>query len=84
LLPRLSADGSRLAWSDLVDGKIVSLVSEPGSGSSTPRADALAALYLVPAGHPIPRDSWVQIAEDRNYLSRAAWSADGKLIYYYC
>jgi hypothetical protein len=46
------------------------------------RPDGLAALYLMPADHPTPRDSWVQIAEDRNYLSRAAWSPDGKLVYY--
>jgi len=145
-LPRLSADGSRLAWRDQVDGRIVSLLAAPGTGPPTPacegctvfdffpggkeilvlrgnelarmnpvtgergaladltglepgdaavsqdghwlaftaaRPDGMAVMFLAPAGqHPTARDSWVQIADDRHYLSRPIWAADGKLIYF--
>jgi Tol biopolymer transport system component len=43
----------------------------------------MAALYIVPVNkQSLPRDAWVQIAEDRNYLGSPNWSPDGKLIYY--
>jgi serine/threonine protein kinase/Tol biopolymer transport system component len=144
--PRLSADGSRLAWSDLADGNRVAYLSEPGAASprqicencvvydffSTPtealiaygsqlvrqnlatgaqtplldmtgsvlgeaavspgdrwvafavfRSDGTPALYVAPATkQPVPRDAWIQIAEDRYHISRPSWSSDGKLIYY--
>jgi serine/threonine protein kinase/Tol biopolymer transport system component len=147
--PRLSADGSRLAWSDLAEGKLVAYLSdlsEPGvasppqvckecfvhdffspptealiaygsqivrqnlaTGAQIPlldiqglvlteaalspgdrwmafvvaRQDSMAALYIAPATkQPVPRDAWIQIAEDRNYLGSPNWSPDGKLIYY--
>jgi serine/threonine protein kinase/Tol biopolymer transport system component len=144
--PRLSADGSRLAWLDFGEAKPVAYLSEPGAasprqicencfvhdffspptealiaygsrlvrqnlatGAQTPlidvagsvlseaalspgnrwvafvvaRPDGMAALYVAPAGEqPAPRDAWIQIVEDRNYLSRPGWSQDGKLVYY--
>lgn len=144
--PRLSADGSRLAWFDLVEGKPMAYLSEPGAATPrkicenclvhdffsppaealiaygsrlvrqnlatderTPlldltgsvlieaalspedswvafivaRPDLMAALYIAPIGQqPVPRDAWIQIAEDRNYLGSPSWSPDGKLIYY--
>ena len=144
--PQLSADGSRLAWFDLAEGKPVTYLSEPGAasprqicenclvhdffspptegliaygsqlvrqslatGARTPlldatgsvlweaalspgdrlvafilaRTDGMAALYVAPAGtRAAPRDTWVQIAEDRSYLGNPSWSPDGKLIYY--
>jgi Tol biopolymer transport system component len=48
LLPRMSADGSRLAWSDQVEGKIVSLLSEPGSGSSTALCENCTVIDFFP------------------------------------
>jgi serine/threonine protein kinase/Tol biopolymer transport system component len=143
--PRLSADGSRLAWSDIAEGNRVAYLSEPdaayprqvcqncfmhdffspptealiaygsqlvrqnlATGERTPlldftgsvltqaalspgdrwvacvvaRPDNMAALYIAPASKQLPRDAWVQIAEDRNYLGSLNWSPDGKLIYY--
>jgi serine/threonine protein kinase/Tol biopolymer transport system component len=145
--PRLSADGSRLAWFDLVDGNRVAYLSEPGAASPrqicekyvvydffSPPTEALIAygnqlmrqnlatgertlllditggpmvyeaalspgdrwvafaafgpdgtpaLYIAPATkQPIPRDAWIQIAEDRYHIGRPSWSSDGKFIYY--
>ncbi len=147
--PRLCADGSLLAWSDIAEGKPVAYLSdlsEPGAASppqvcqncvvhdffSPPtealiaygsqlvrqnlatgaqiplldieglilteaalspgdhwvafvvaRPDSMAALYIAPAGRQlVPRDAWIQIAEDRNYIGSPNWSPDGKLIYY--
>ncbi len=145
--PRLSADGSRVAWFDVVEGNRVVYLSEPDTayprqvcqncrvldffntstevfiayigkqkvrqnlitGEQTPlfditglilweatlspddrwvafivaRPDGMAALYVAPVDkEPIPQDSWVQIAEDRNYLGSPNWSPDGRLIYY--
>jgi hypothetical protein len=85
LFRRNAANGARAPLVDLA-GLVFSDASLSPQGRwlavTVTRADGLAALYLMPAAHGTPRDSWVQIAEDRNYLSRAAWSPDGRLIYY--
>ncbi len=145
-LPRLSADGSQLAWSDETEDKMAWAVGEPRSGSSKPvcenctvldffpdgretlvlqgnellrrnaatsrqaslvdltgllfsdaalspdgrwlaftaaRRDGTASLFLTTAGQQrAPRDAWIEIAEDRNYLSRPVWSTDGNWVYY--
>ncbi len=47
------------------------------------RPEGMAALYIAPAGRqPALSDSWLEITEDRRFLSRPGWSPDGKLVYY--
>ena len=150
LAPRLSADGSRLAYIDRVEGKLASFLAEPGKSSrllgqdfkvvgfftnpdevlvrvggerdllarqnlaigprvplidfSTSPADTddialspddrwiafilglpdgTAALYLAPVqGRLAPEETWIKLAQDRNYLGRPRWSPDGKMLYY--
>ena len=55
----------------------------PTPGSAARKwLDGMAALYIAPVREELPRDAWIQIAEDRNYLGSPTWSPDGKLIYY--
>ena len=42
-------------------------------------ANSIAYIHFWP---PAARDSWIQIAEDRNFLGAPQWSQDGRLIYY--
>ena len=49
-LPRLSADGARLAWNDHVEGKLVSFLSESGSGSSTRLCESCTVFDFFPDG----------------------------------
>ena len=145
---RLSADGSRLAYIDQVEGKLAAFLAEPGKSSrqlgqgfrvvgffanpdealvdvggdllarqnlasgsrvplvdvSTPVSDSLdtalspddrwiafilglpdgtAALYLAPVQDRLaPEETWIKLAQDRNYLGRSRWSPDGKMLYY--
>jgi serine/threonine protein kinase/Tol biopolymer transport system component len=81
-----AANGRRAALLDLT-GLVFSDAAISPDGHwlafTVARPDGTAALFLAAAGREAsPRDSWIQIAEDRNYLSRAGWSPDGKLIYY--
>ena len=146
LFPHLSGDGSHLVWRDMVDGRFVFFVAEPGvatphrlcdrcmafnffpgaadvlvsgegrlwrhnvatgarapvldlSGVSlyeaalSPSADKVAftmerrdgvALLMIATLNAggAPRDSWIQITEDHNYIGRPGWSPDGKIIYF--
>jgi dipeptidyl aminopeptidase/acylaminoacyl peptidase len=145
---RLSADGSRLAYIDQVEGKLAAFLAEPGkssrqlgqgfrvvgffanpdealvnvggdllarqnlaSGSRVPLVDVsthvsdsldtalspddrwiafilglpdgTAALYLAPVQDRLaPEETWIKLAQDRNYLGRSRWSPDGKMLYY--
>jgi Tol biopolymer transport system component/tRNA A-37 threonylcarbamoyl transferase component Bud32 len=146
--PRLSSDGSRLAYSDIVDGKRVAFLAASGAaprpfpaegvivgffsktgdllvdaGSQLVRLDAAgtgsrrgiildklggaglydvaldpsdrwlaftlplpdgtAAMYLARVGDtPAAPETWILLAEDRNYVGSPAWSRDGKILYY--
>ncbi len=50
LLPRVSADGSRLAWREMVDGKLTAFLSESGSASSTRLCEGCTVLDFFPDG----------------------------------
>jgi len=146
LTPRLSADGSRMAWRDVAEGKGLSYLTEFSASTNRKvadhcavydffssgaealmscenqlvrqnlstdarktlldftgaelwdarlsptsswvafllaRQDGTAALYLAPVGQqPAARNAWIQIAEDRDFLSGPNWSPDSSLIYY--
>jgi len=80
------ATGARTPLLDITDPMLWEAKLSPGHrwvAFVVARKDGLAALYVAPVGkQPAPRDAWVQIAEDRNYLGSPNWSPDGKLIYY--
>ena len=80
------ADGTRATLLDVAGLFLADAALSPGArwiALTVARPDGTAALYIAPVGkQAAPRDSWIQITEDRNLLSRASWSPDGKLIYY--
>ncbi len=80
------ATGARTPLLDVTDSVLLEAKLSPGNrwvALVVARKDDMAALYVAPAGkQPVPRDAWVQIAEDRNYIGSPNWSPDGKLIYY--
>ncbi len=92
----LIAYGSKLVRQNLATGERTPLLDITGSvlweAALSPgdhwvafvvaHPDGMAALYIAPVSEQLPRDAWVQIAEDRNYIGSPCWSPDGKLIYY--
>ena len=46
------------------------------------RPDGTAALLLADASRPSSADTWIRLADDRNYLGALSWSRDDRMLYF--
>ena len=46
------------------------------------RPDGTAALLLADASGSSPADTWIRLADDRNYLGALSWSPDDRMLYF--
>jgi Tol biopolymer transport system component len=83
-LVRQQADGR--ARTMLIDGPAADPALSPDDkwiAFVAPKPDGSAAVFVAPVhDRPVPRQEWVQVAEDANSIGSPQWSPGGSLLYY--